>query len=150
MITCVIISIKGNLKIVLIDYLNNVSSTNSKFPDTLRKLHFFLSFAEYRRTVCNILADIASKDNSQKGSQKDTKSQMIIDMIRQNPDVTTTEMTEKIGISRRSITKITNKLQADGVILRVGARKDGMLDIDVPMYSKIERGERRAKREQVV
>lgn len=81
----------------------------------------------------NIIADIASNDNSQKGSQKssqkssqkDTKSQMIIDMIRQNPDVTTTEMAEKIGISRRSIAKITNKLQTDGVILRVGARKDG-------------------------
>ena len=85
----------------------------------------------------NIIADIASKDNSQessqkssqKGSQKDRKSQMIIDMIRQNPDVTTSEMADKIGISRRSIVKITNKLQAEGVILRVGARKDGHWEI---------------------
>ena len=89
----------------------------------------------------NIIADIASKDNSQKGSQKssqkgsqkgsqkDAKSQMIIDMIRQNPDVTTSEMADKIGISRRSIAKITNKLQAEGVILHVGARKDGHWEI---------------------
>lgn len=65
-------------------------------------------------TAGNIIADIASNDNSQKGSQKssqkDTKSQMIIDMIRQNPDVTTTEMADKIGISRRSTAKIMNKL----------------------------------------
>lgn len=54
---------------------------------------------------------------------------MIIDMIRQNPDVTTSEMADKIGISRRSIVKITNKLQAEGVILRVGARKDGHWEI---------------------
>ena len=85
----------------------------------------------------NIIADIASKDNSQKssqkssqkGSQKDSKSQMIIEMIRLNPDVTTSEMADKIGISRRSIAKITNKLQAEGMILRVGARKDGHWEI---------------------
>ena len=85
----------------------------------------------------NIIADIASKDNSQKssqkssqkGSQKDAKSQMIIDMIRRNPNVTTSEMADKIGISRRSIAKMTNKLQAEGVILRVGARKDGHWEI---------------------
>ena len=89
----------------------------------------------------NIITDIASKDNSQKssqkssqkgsqkGSQKDAKSQMIIDMIRRNPNVTTSEMADKIGISRRSIAKMTNKLQAEGVILRVGARKDGHWEI---------------------
>ena len=89
----------------------------------------------------NIIADIANKDNSQKssqkssqkgsqkGSQKDAKSQMIIDMIRRNPNVTTSEMADKIGISRRSIAKMTNKLQAEGVILRVGARKDGHWEI---------------------
>ena len=54
---------------------------------------------------------------------------MIIDMIRQNPDVTTSEMANKIGISRRSIAKITNKLQTEGVILRVGVRKDGHWEI---------------------
>ena len=50
-------------------------------------------------------------------------------MIRLNPDVTTSDMAEKIGISRRSIAKITNKLQAEGVIRRVGARKDGHWEV---------------------
>ena len=93
----------------------------------------------------NIIADIASKDDSQKGSQKSSQkgsqkdsqkssqknqnSQMIMDMIRLNPDVTTSDMAEKIGISRRSIAKITNKLQAEGVIRRVGARKDGHWEV---------------------
>ena len=89
----------------------------------------------------NIIADIASKDDSQKSSQKDSQkssqkvsqrdrnSQKVIDMIRQNPDVTTSEMAEKIGISRRSIAKITNKLQTEGVIQRVGARKDGHWEV---------------------
>ena len=61
----------------------------------------------------NIIADIASKDSSQKssqkGSQKNQNSQMIIDMIRLNPDVTTSDMAEKIGISRRSIGKHSAK-----------------------------------------
>ena len=46
-----------------------------------------------------------------------------LDMIRKNPDVATSEIAEKIGISRRSIAKMTNKLQTECVILCVGARK---------------------------
>ena len=47
-------------------------------------------------------------------------------MIWQDPNVTTSEMADMIGVSRRSIAKITNKLQAGGVIQRVGSRKDGL------------------------
>ncbi len=102
---------------------------------------FFLITIPCHEAAGNIIADIASKDNSQKssqkssqkgsqkGSQKDAKSQMIIDMIRRNPNVTTSEMADKIGISRRTIAKMPNKLQAEGVILRVGARKDGHWEI---------------------
>lgn len=43
-------------------------------------------------------------------------------MIRKNPDVAISEMAEIIGISRRSIAKMTNKLQTEGVIMCRGAK----------------------------
>ena len=98
---------------------------------------FFRITIPCHETAGNIIADIASKDDSQKSSQKSSQknsqrnhnSQMIMDMIRQNPNVTTSDMAEKIGISRRSIAKITHKLQTEGVIRRIGSRKDGHWEV---------------------
>ena len=59
--------------------------------------------------------------DSQKSSQK--SSQKIIELIQENPNVTTSEMAEKIGVTRRAIAKITSALQAEGVIRRVGPDK---------------------------
>ena len=61
--------------------------------------------------------------DSQKSSQK--SSQKIIELIQENPNVTTSEMAEKIGVTRRAIAKITSALQTDGVIRRVGPDKGG-------------------------
>ena len=64
-----------------------------------------------------------SQKSSHKSSQK--SSQKIIELIQENPNVTTSEMAEKIGVTRRAIAKITNALQAEGVIRRVGPDKGG-------------------------
>ncbi len=61
--------------------------------------------------------------DSQKSSQKSL--QKIIELIQENPNVTTSEMAEKIGVTRRAIAKITGALQAEGVIRRVGPDKGG-------------------------
>ena len=65
--------------------------------------------------------------DSQKSSQK--SSQKIIELIQENPNVTTSEMAEKIGVTRRAIAKITGALQAEGVIRRVGPDKGGHWEI---------------------
>ena len=65
--------------------------------------------------------------DSQKSSQK--SSQKIIELIQENPNVTTSEMAEKIGVTRRAIAKITSALQAEGVIRRVGPDKGGHWEI---------------------
>ena len=65
--------------------------------------------------------------DSQKSSQK--SSQKIIELIRKNHNITTAEMAEIIGISRRSIVKITNTLQTEGVIQRIGPDKGGHWEI---------------------
>ena len=64
---------------------------------------------------------------SQKSSQKN--SQKIVDLIKDRPEITTTEMAEIIGLSRRSIVNITNKLQEEGVIRRVGPDKGGHWEV---------------------
>ena len=65
--------------------------------------------------------------DSQKSSQK--SSQKIIELIQENPNVTTSEMAEKIGVTRRAIAKITGALQTEGIIRRVGPDKGGHWEI---------------------
>ena len=68
-----------------------------------------------------------SLGTSQKSSQKNP--QKIVDLIKDRPEITTTEMAEIIGLTRRSIVNITNKLQEEGVIRRVGPDKGGHWEV---------------------
>ena len=79
--------------------------------------------AEYVLRVAEGLVCHQGKVNSQKNSQK------IVDLIKERPEITTTEMAEQIGISRRSIVNITNKLQEEGIIRRVGSNKGGHWEV---------------------
>ena len=64
---------------------------------------------------------------SQKGSQK--SSQKIIGLIRENAHITTQEMADKLGISRRAVAKAIAGLKAAEVIRRVGPDKGGFWEI---------------------
>ena len=55
--------------------------------------------------------------------QKST--QKILDLIRENPYVTTQEMADSIGIIRRTIAKHIKSLQEKGIIKRIGPDKGG-------------------------
>lgn len=61
--------------------------------------------------------------SSQKSSQK------IIEMINQNPEITTQEMAENLGITRRAVAKSISKLQELNIIRRVGADKGGHWEV---------------------
>jgi len=65
-----------------------------------------------------LVLPVSATANGIKDSQK--SSQKIIKLILENPNVTTSEMAEKIGVTRRAIAKITSALQAEGIIRRVG------------------------------
>ena len=58
-------------------------------------------------------------DTTQKSTQK------ILDLIRENPYVTTQEMADSIGIIRRTIAKHIKSLQEKGIIKRIGPDKGG-------------------------
>lgn len=53
-------------------------------------------------------------DITQKSTQK------ILDLIRENPYVTTQEMADSIGIIRRTVAKHIRSLQYKGIIKRIG------------------------------
>ena len=53
-------------------------------------------------------------DITQKSTQK------ILDLIRENPYVTTQEMADSIGIIRRTVAKHIRSLQDKGIIKRIG------------------------------
>ena len=67
----------------------------------------------------------ASQETSQKTSQK------IIDLIKEDPYISTTKMAEIIGVDRRNIARNIKKLQEQGAVRRVGPDKGGFWEIIV-------------------
>ena len=65
--------------------------------------------------------------SSQKTQQK--TPQKIIELIREDADITTQKMADNIGISRRAVAKAIAKLQAEGIIRRVGPDKGGHWEV---------------------
>lgn len=68
-------------------------------------------------------------DVSQKTSQK--TSQKIIDLIKEDPYISTSKMAEIIGVDRRNIARNIKKLQEQGAVRRVGPDKGGFWEIIV-------------------
>lgn len=66
-------------------------------------------------------------DTTQKSTQKSAQksTQKILDLIRENPYVTTQEMADSIGIIRRTVAKHIKSLQEKGIIKRIGPDKGG-------------------------
>ncbi len=68
-------------------------------------------------------------DASQKTSQK--TSQKIIDLIKEDPYISTTKMAEIISVDRRNIARNIKKLQEQGAVRRVGPDKGGFWEVIV-------------------
>ncbi len=68
-------------------------------------------------------------NNGAKSTQKST--QKIIALIKDNPDITTQEIADQIGIIRRGVAKHIKKLQEKGIIRRVGPDKGGHWEVIV-------------------
>ena len=64
-------------------------------------------------------------DASQKTSQK------IIDLIKEDPYISTTKMAEIIGVDRRNIARNIKKLKEQGAVRRVGPDRGGFWEIIV-------------------
>ncbi len=77
----------------------------------------------------NVTENVTEKaiDTSQKTSQK--TPQKIIELVRDNPYISTSEMADIIGIDRRNIARNIKKLQDQGIVRRVGPDKGGFWGI---------------------
>ena len=69
----------------------------------------------------------SNAEATQKSTQKST--QKIIELIKDNPQITTQEMAEAIGIIRRTVAKHIKSLQEKGIIKRVGPDKGGHWEV---------------------
>ena len=67
------------------------------------------------------------KESSQKSSQK--SSHKILELMKQNPAITTTELAQLLNISRRAIAKQTALLKEKGLIRRIGPDKGGRWEV---------------------
>jgi ATP-dependent DNA helicase RecG len=70
--------------------------------------------------------------NDENGGLNDGDRIIIIDTIRNEPTITISDMSEKIGIPLRTVERIVANLRKDGVINRVGSRKSGYWKIVEP------------------
>ena len=95
----------------------NGEKVNEKLPDNSHGLTEKLP----ENVTENVTGSVI--DTSQKTSQK------IIDLVREDPYISTSKMAEIIGIDRRNIARNIKKLQDQGVIRRVGPDKGGFWEI---------------------
>ena len=70
---------------------------------------------------------MSGRESSQKSSQK--SSHKILELMKQNPAITTTELAQLLNISRRAIAKQTALLKEKGLIRRIGPDKGGRWEV---------------------
>lgn len=63
-----------------------------------------------------------------KGGQK--THDVILSLITENPQITSMQMAERLGINRSAISKHLKRMQAEGVVRRIGPDKGGHWEVD--------------------
>jgi ATP-dependent DNA helicase RecG len=81
------------------------------------------------RVNVNVTEKVNATENVTDASQK--TSQEIIDLIKEDPYISTTKMAEIIGVDRRNIARNIKKLQEQGAVRRVGPDKGGFWEVIV-------------------
>jgi len=81
------------------------------------------------RVNVNVTEKVNATENVTDASQK--TSQKIIDLIKEDPYISTTKMAEIIGVDRRNIARNIKKLQEQGAVRRVGPDKGGFWEVIV-------------------
>jgi len=71
---------------------------------------------------------------SPKAPKKIKSSQKIITLMKINPNITISVLSEIIGISDRAIKKQINKLKIQGIIKRIGSAKGGHWEVSNDLY----------------
>ena len=103
------------------EYYNALNSSDNN-ADSTSFIEFMLSLL--LKTIDEIIE--TEKKVTVKVTQKVTVNQKkIIEAIKKNPFITQEDLSQIIGLSRKSIVQNMKKLQENGLLKRVGADKNG-------------------------
>ena len=71
------------------------------------------------------------KENNEKSREKgrEKSREKIIQLLTERPTMTTTELSEKLGITNKSVEKHIKRLKDDGILRRIGSRRSGYWEI---------------------
>lgn len=111
-------------------------SPRATFETTEDRLTFLIHIPIHPECESNPLAvggiksPVGSETSSERGSERGSETRdLIIEIIEQNPHVTTAEIAMKLNISSRGIEKQIRKLRETGIIKRIGGRYGGYWEI---------------------
>ena len=82
--------------------------------------------------LVNVATDVSTKDDTVSGKRRvnvGKASGKILEACREKPSVTIPELAELIGITERSVQRNIQNLQKDGLLRRVGGRKEGHWEV---------------------
>jgi ATP-dependent DNA helicase RecG len=82
--------------------------------------------------LVNISSESELKPDMTSGKRRESvgkASGMILDICLEKPSVTIPELAGLIGITERSVQRNIQKLQKDGLLRRVGGRKEGHWEV---------------------
>lgn len=74
-------------------------------------------------------AEGGAKDGAKDGTEKMEKQMALINLIQEDPYITQSRMAELLGISRRTVQRLTETMITDHVISRVGSKRTGHWEI---------------------
>ena len=69
------------------------------------------------------------KTGGENTKQRAKSRDNIIRLIRQNPNITMSEIASSVGISAKAVEKLIARMKKDGVLVRVGPDKGGSWEI---------------------
>lgn len=91
-----------------------LEKSNFKFKEKVLEIAFLFNIKEVKDTIKDTIKDTLSKNQ-----------QLIVKMIETNSYVTVSEMSEALKINERNIKKNLAILKERGVLIRIGAKKNG-------------------------
>ena len=103
------------------------------FLDCMAQLHIAHLQHDIRQFEDSMLDEVDRK-GGQKTGKVDRKSgqktcEAIVTLVSENPQITTTQMAALLGINRSAISKHLKRMQAEGVVRRIGPDKGGHWEV---------------------
>lgn len=104
------------------DYYSVIDNCN-KSGESTEFIEFML------KMIYETIDKIIIEQNTTQETTHKTTQEKILDLIRENPNVTQSEMAEKIGLTRDGISYNIKYLKENGIIERIGSTKKGIWKI---------------------